>query len=62
MPTQIVWGTSDPVLRWDDHGRRLQALLPDPAVTLVERAGHFVPLERPAAFAEALLAWVPDAS
>lgn len=59
MPTQIVWGTSDPVLTWDDHGRRLQELLPEPEVALVADAGHFVPLERPAAFADALLTWTP---
>lgn len=59
MPTQIVWGTADPVLAWDRHGRRLQELLPEPEVSLVADAGHFVPLERPAAFAEALLTWAP---
>jgi pimeloyl-ACP methyl ester carboxylesterase len=59
MPTQIVWGGSDPALPWDRNGRRLQELLADPDVTIVERAGHFVPLEQPQAFADALLDWTP---
>lgn len=58
-PTQLVWGDRDLFQTWDDVGVRLQAVLPDPAVTPLPAAGHFAPVERPEAFARALLDWQP---
>ncbi|MDX1614675.1 MAG: alpha/beta hydrolase [Candidatus Promineifilaceae bacterium] len=59
-PVQIVWGRQDPFQPWARIGRRLVGLLPNPAVQLLNEAGHFTPLEQPEALAAALLAWVAD--
>lgn len=56
-PTQLVWGAADRYLPFETVGARLRDDLPDPAVTVIEDAGHFLPLERPEAYVEALLAW-----
>ncbi len=55
MPTQLIWGNLDTVLPWHGVGDRLRELLPDPAVTIIDGAGHYCPGERPAQFAAALL-------
>lgn len=55
VPTQLVWGTEDVHQPWDPIGTRLRELLPDPAVTIVQGAGHFLPGERPDEFAAALI-------
>lgn len=55
IPTQLVWSADDGYLPFETVGLRLRDALPDPAVTVVEDAGHFLPLERPEAFVEALL-------
>lgn len=57
MPCQLVWGMEDDFQPWDVAGRRLQELLPSPAVTTLERCGHFVPLECADRLAAALLQW-----
>lgn len=56
MPCALVWGAEDRYQPWDRAGATLRELLPAPAVTVVGDAGHFAPLERPAAVATALLA------
>lgn len=57
VPSQLVWAAEDRFQPWETVGSTLRGLLPDPAVTVVDDAGHFLPLERPEAYAEALLAW-----
>ena len=57
MPTLLIWGSNDSFQPWDKVGVRLQALLPNPEVRLIEEAGHFHVLEKPEAFVEALLDW-----
>jgi len=57
MPVLLLWGKDDVFQTWDEVGERLRGLLPDPDVKVVEGAGHFFPLERPKAYAEALLEW-----
>lgn len=61
-PSQLVWGTQDVFQPWDQVGVRLQAALPEPDVALLDGVGHFSPAEDPAAFARALLDWVPSTS
>ncbi len=56
VPTHLVWGRADRYLPWRTDGVRLRDALGDPAVDLLDDAGHFVPAERPAACARALLA------
>lgn len=55
VPTQLIWGAEDRYLPFDTVGARLRDALPEPSVTVIEDAGHFPPLERPEAYAEALL-------
>ena len=55
--TLLVWGSNDRFQPWEKVGVRLQALLPDPEVKLIKRAGHYHVLERPEAFVQALLDW-----
>jgi pimeloyl-ACP methyl ester carboxylesterase len=55
LPAQLIWGTSDPFLPWPTVGRRLERILPSPTVVLLERCGHFTPLECPGRLVDALL-------
>lgn len=57
VPTQLVWARQDHFQSWEEVGQELAGLLPDPEVVLIDDAGHYVPLEKPAAYTEALLAW-----
>lgn len=59
VPTQLVWGEQDPYLSYAEVGAQLADALPDPAVTMIEDAGHFVPVEVPERFARTLLEWQP---
>lgn len=56
-PCQLVWGTEDPYQPWEVAGERLRALLPAPAVTLLEDCGHLTPLECPGGLVTAMLDW-----
>lgn len=60
VPTQLVWGESDPFQPWETVGRRLAARLPAPAATVVPGAGHFPMLERPRGYVDALLGWAAE--
>jgi len=53
VPTGVVWGEHDPLFppAWSD---RLPAFFADAALEVVPGAGHFVPLEAPAALAAAV--------
>lgn len=57
MPCQLVWGSEDPFQPWEVAGRRLERLLPDPEVVVLEGCGHLTPLECPQRLAQALLDW-----
>ncbi len=57
VPCQLVWGARDPFQPWRGPGRRLQELLPSPAVTTLDACGHFTPWECPQGLIEAMLGW-----
>lgn len=57
VPVLLAWGDSDRYQPWDRTGKTLQSLLPASEVALIARAGHFVPYERPAEYAQALIDW-----
>ncbi len=56
LPTRIMWGRHDPVLKaeWID---RLGEFFESPEITIAEDAGHFVHYETPAAAASAIRAF-----
>jgi len=57
LPVLIVWGTEDawiPV----DRAHRLAQLIPGAGLELIERAGHLVQLDQPAALATTLHRWL----
>jgi pimeloyl-ACP methyl ester carboxylesterase len=62
VPVQLLWAAQDRFQTWENVGQRLAALLPEPRVDLVKDAGHFLPLERPREYAQALLAWGSSAA
>ncbi len=53
-PTEILWTTADPLfaVQWSD---RLDEWYSDVRLTIVPGSGHFVPLEAPIDFADAVL-------
>lgn len=60
-PCQVIWGMQDGFQPWDPVGRRLVQHLPAPAVTTLDDAGHFVPLECPEQLVDAMLTWRTEA-
>lgn len=56
-PVLLVWGLQDRYIPWDSAGPRLQELFPTAATALLPDAGHFVMLDQPDRFVDALLAW-----
>jgi pimeloyl-ACP methyl ester carboxylesterase len=56
LPTRVMWGRHDPILKadWVD---RLGEFFQDPEVTIAEDAGHFVHYETPDAAAAAIAAF-----
>lgn len=57
VPTLLLWGRNDPFQPWETTGQRLQQLLPQAQVKLLDQAGHFAMLDQPDAFYQALIAW-----
>ena len=57
LPSLLMWGANDRFQPWERVGLRLKALLPNPEVKLIDRAGHFHVLEKPDTFVETLMAW-----
>ncbi|HEX6713457.1 MAG TPA: alpha/beta fold hydrolase [Thermoleophilaceae bacterium] len=53
MPTLIIWGERDAIIPVG-HGRRAHAAMPASRFVVLERAGHFPPLEDPRGVAEAV--------
>lgn len=53
VPTEILWPTNDPLfpVEWSD---RLDEWFADVRLTVVPHTGHFVPVEAPQAFADAV--------
>jgi pimeloyl-ACP methyl ester carboxylesterase len=61
QPTLIIWGAAD---RWlpATHGRRLQALIPNSRLVVIERAGHLVLEEQPEESARAIRGFLREES
>ncbi len=59
LPTRIMWGRHDPILKaeWVD---RLGEFFRDPEITIAEDAGHFVHYETPDAAAAAIAAFFEE--
>lgn len=57
IPTLIVWASHDRFQPWGTVGVRLRALLPEADADIIDQAGHFVVMERPAEYAETLVRW-----
>ena len=53
VPTLIVWGDRDRIIPVS-HAHLTHELIPGSRLVVVEGAGHFLPVEQPAAFLEAL--------
>ena len=58
VPTQLIWADHDRFQPWDPIGLRLTELLDAPRVDPLPTSGHFAPLEVPAEFSDALLAFL----
>lgn len=59
VPTAVVVGDSDPVVRGED-GRRLAASIPGAIGTVLEDTGHQAQLERPTVIADVIRALAPQ--
>jgi pimeloyl-ACP methyl ester carboxylesterase len=57
VPTLLLWGRNDPFQPWEITGKRLHQLLPQAQVKVLDQAGHFVMLDQPDAFYQALIDW-----
>jgi pimeloyl-ACP methyl ester carboxylesterase len=57
VPTLVVAGADD-ILILPSESQSLAEAIPDAHLTLIPRAGHLVAFEQPAAFNEALSAWL----
>jgi pimeloyl-ACP methyl ester carboxylesterase len=57
VPTLIVWGTEDAWIP-PDRAERLRRLIPSSVVEYIERAGHLVQEDQPAALAAVLDRWI----
>jgi pimeloyl-ACP methyl ester carboxylesterase len=54
MPTLLVWGVDDVAYPVENFARRFAADIPHAELVLMERCGHYPPLERPAEFVRVL--------
>lgn len=59
LPTLVLWGAEDEVVS-PDLGRQLADALPHARFQLIEGAGHYLPIEKPGLFAEAVTAFTED--
>jgi len=53
VPTLVLWGQSDGIVR-PDYGQRLSQSLPDARFEIIPEAGHYPQVERPEAVADAI--------
>ena len=51
MPTLVLWGASDRVVR-PDYGRAYAGLIPGARFEVIQDAGHHPEMEQPEAFAD----------
>ncbi len=51
VPTLVIWGDQDRVVS-PSYGRRYANAIPNAHFQSIENAGHYVPIEQPAAFVE----------
>lgn len=56
IPVHLVWGMRDPNQPWAGPGRRLTEILPEATVRQLPDAGHFLQLDSPDDYLEAVLA------
>jgi pimeloyl-ACP methyl ester carboxylesterase len=59
MPTLILWGTADRIIPVD-HAYAAHALMPGSRLAVVEGAGHFLPIDQPQAFLDAVLPFMVE--
>lgn len=59
VPTLLLWGAQDRIVA-PDYGRAYAAAIPGARFALIDKAGHFPHLERPAAFAEQALSFMAE--
>lgn len=57
VPVLLLWAAADRFQPYETVGRRLAEHLPQPEHRSIADAGHFLPLEKPQEYAEALIAW-----
>ena len=57
IPVQLIWAKNDLYQPWATAGSRLQKLIPQATVFRIEYSGHYLPLEKPAEFVNALIKW-----
>lgn len=57
VPTHFIWGASDGLVTVD-YGRAFARMIDGAELTVIERAGHAPQAEQPAAFIDAVLAFV----
>ena len=56
-PTHIVWGADDTWIPID-RAHRLQSLIPDASLTVIEEAGHLIQLDAPVQLAVEIVDWL----
>jgi 2-hydroxymuconate-semialdehyde hydrolase len=55
VPVELVWGLKDPNQTWDGPGRILQEVFPSAKVITLPESGHFLQIDTPNQYIEALL-------
>ena len=58
VPTLVVWGEHDGIVKADPYGRGYAGLIPGAEFKLIKNAGHLPHLEQPAAFMTALKGFI----
>ncbi|KAA3614104.1 MAG: alpha/beta hydrolase [Calditrichaeota bacterium] len=57
IPVQLIWAKNDHYQPWQKVGTKLEKAIPNTTTFLIEQAGHYLPIEKPAEFANALVRW-----
>lgn len=57
VPTLLLWGADDRIVSVD-YGRQYAAAIPGARIAVIEKAGHYGYLEKPAAFADEIEAFL----
>lgn len=57
IPVQLIWAKNDYYQPWMLVGARLEKLIPSTNIFLIPKAGHYLPIEKPADFVKALINW-----